>query len=314
MRSRRAFTLIELLVVIAVIGILVAMLLPAVQKVREAANRTTCRNNLKQIGLALHSYHDRNRQLPPGYYDLAAWPANASVASPAPNDMGPGWGWATFILPDVEQDNLYRLVGGSITTVGVGSSAAPIPTARGTFVNVYSCPSDKLLRTFSVTDGGSNTWTVAQGSYVACNGNDGVDDLTTPPHTGVFVRATTGFRFADISDGLSTTFLVGERCTTMSDSSWTGAITNAQVVAQRVLPLGSQTSGASAMVLGHCGPHLPNDGIVTDADAMSSAHPGGVNFLFGDGSVQSISNNITMTVYDNLATRSGGEVVDGSAY
>jgi prepilin-type processing-associated H-X9-DG protein len=287
--------LIELLVVIAIIAILIGLLLPAVQKVREAAARIQCRNNLKQIGLALHNYHGQMEQLPPGYTDAGSWP------NP---DVGPGWGWAAQILPYVEQDNLYRQID---FTRGVGDPVNAGPRAQ--FLKVFWCPSDRRLGTFTVTDG-VNTYVVAQGSYVACNGNDGVDDMTTPPHTGVFVRGN-ALRFADITDGLSNTFFVGERCTTMSLSTWTGAITNAQVPSVRAP---GSFSGPSALVLGHCGPHLPNDRIVTDADAMSSAHTGGVNFLFGDGSVQTINNGISQVVYDALATRAGGEPVDGSGY
>ena len=106
-------------------------------------------------------------------------------------------------------------------------------------------------------------------------------------------------------------FFVGERCTTMSLAAWAGVPPGSQVPSVRAA---GDFSGGSALVLGHCGPHLPNDGIVTDADAMSSAHAGGVQFLLGDGSVRLITNAIGQTVYDALATRSGGEVIDGGAY
>lgn len=292
MRSpRRAFTLIELLVVIAIIGVLMGLLLPAVQKVREAASRVRCQNNLKQIGLALHGYHDRMSRFPPGYACSTPWPNN---------DSGTGWGWAAYILPDIEQDALFRQLNFKVNCSDP-TMAGPVRTS----VRVFTCPSDVSPGT--VTVGASQ---LGWASYVACNGNDGVDDNGTPPHTGVFVSGS-AFSISDIIDGTSNTLLVGERSTTMSLATWVGAVPGAAVPSVRAP---GNFSGSSALVLGHCGPHLPNDAIVTDADAMSSAHTGGVQFLFGDGSVHMISNAIPQSVYDALATRAGGEVVDGSQY
>ena len=294
--GRRAFTLIELLVVIAIIAVLIGLLLPAVQKVREAAALLSCKNNLKQIGLALHNYHDTRGAFPVGYYDPTPWPQL---------DTGPGWGWAAYILPNLEQDNVFRQLNFKLD-VGDPANAA----ARATVVKSFVCPSDtrQMGNVFTIDDGGANKWTLALASYVACNGNDGVDDFTTPPHTGAFLRATTGFRVADISDGMSNTLFVGDRTSLLSYSTWSGGPTGGQ----NPFLLAPGNFGAEVtLLLCHAGETGPNSPGVFDADSTSSPHRQGVPFLLGDGSVRFITNGVDINTWMALATRAGGEVIPG---
>ena len=138
--GRHAFTLIELLVVIAIIAVLIGLQEPAVKKVREAAARAQCANNLKQIGLALHSYHDSYKRFPPGYVDR-----NTNPASTPDNDLGPGWGWASFLLPYLEQGNVYNQINFS-QGIGTGSNTAVSQLS----LKVFLCPSDAYPQNFTV--------------------------------------------------------------------------------------------------------------------------------------------------------------------
>lgn len=299
-QRRIAFTMIELLVVIAIFAVLIAMLIPAVQKVREMANRTICLNNLRQIGIALTGHHDVASTLPPGYYD------DANEGQP---DQGPGWGWASFILYGLDQVPLKKKVN---VNIPVGSSDAVITQVRGTFLEIFSCPSDPtFISTFSVSDGGGQNWTMAHSSYVACNGNERVDDFTIAEHSGAFVRNRQGFRLTEIKDGLSTTLFVGERSVTTSVAAWTGVIPGARVPSVKSP---GTFSGGAALVLGQCAPYLPNAAGVTDASAMSSGHSQSVNFLFGDNSVRTLRSSISVQVYSALATRAGRDPVDTSEF
>jgi len=296
-RHRLGFTLIELLVVIAIIAILVALLLPAVQSAREAARMTQCRNNLKQIGLALHNYYDRMKRFPPGY--VSALDING-------NDTGMGWGWASFLLDDIEQMNLRHNITFTKQIADTGNLSS-----RTTSLPAYVCPSDKFFETFTISvDANGNPLPtpviVAHGNYIAVNGNNGVTG-NQATNDGSFLE-NQAFRIADITDGLSNTFFIAERCSNMSNTTWVGAVTGAGTVDARD-PSTAAIEGSAALVMGHCGPHAPNNPNVTDADALASMHPMGVLFLFGDGSVHYINSLIDLSVYDALASRSGGEYV-----
>ncbi len=297
--KRRAFTLIELLVVIAIIAILIGLLLPAVQKVREAAARLKCKNNLKQIGLALHNYHDQNSGFPPGYQ---------TNVDPADNsDTGMGWGWGAYLLDYIEQGNLKLSIHFD-KQISDGLNLTP----RTTKVNIYICPSEVKTDLLTVVDSGGGTiCTVARGSYTAMNGVLGVSSDAFD-NNGAFLR-NQSMQVAHITDGLSNTLFIGERCTSMSGTTWTGAVTNAAVPAQRYPAKADQLSNAeasSALVMSHGSrDHLPNNPLVFDADATASFHTAGVNFLLGDGSVRSINSNINGGVYEALLTRAGSEVI-----
>jgi prepilin-type N-terminal cleavage/methylation domain-containing protein/prepilin-type processing-associated H-X9-DG protein len=291
---RRAFTLIELLVVIAIIAVLIGLLLPAVQKVRESAARLKCKNNLKQIGLALHNYHGVYLSFPPGYTSAIA--ADGS-------DLGPGWGWATYLLPYLEQDNLYQQINLAADIGAAGNAATRVRSLA-----VFRCPSDNAPETFTATN---TKVQVAFGNYV---GMFGTPEITDNPSAGngVLFR-NSKIRFADIIDGTSTTLAVGERSSYLALSTWTGAVTGALV--PPVMPSALGPEGAPVLCLGHTGDaaegHTPNNPS-NHVDDFFSRHMQGVNFLFADGSVRNINNTIKGAIWEALGTRAGGEAIDDS--
>ena len=303
MRSSRriGFTLIELLVVIAIIAILIALLVPAVQKVRAASARVQCTNNLKQIGLAFHGYHDATKWFPPGFSSQAA-----AVDGPS---TGPGWGWGAYLLPYLEQGSLYNQIDFTKDITNAANAQA-----RVTSLNVFRCPSDNPPGlTFTVKDiAGTPLCDLAFGNYV---GMAGVYEVTAYPDTsngapGVLLR-NSKLKLTGILDGSSNTLFVGERASKQSpQTTWVGAATNASIPQTNNPLLGLE--GPGVLVLTNSGTiaegRVPNNPLEHVEDT-NSPHPGGVNWLFGDGTVRSITNSISPTTWIALTTRSGGESV-----
>ncbi len=324
-QSRRGFTLIELLVVIAIIAVLIALLLPAVQSAREAARRSQCVNNLKQMGFALHNYHDAVLGFPPGY--LAA-----SKFIDGETDTSPGWSWASMILPQLDQSPLYSSI-----NVYLPIQAAANVTSVQTSLAVFLCPSDQIPgRTFAVTDGFGNTVaTVAPSSYADCTGNDAADVAlglnNDGSGNGLFYR-NSAIRIAAIVDGTSQTVMLMERAWADSEGTWTGAIAGGYILRGPLNPCpGSAVATylAPCLVQVHC--HMINSNSDSDSglDDPSSFHPGGANILFGDGSVhyiRSITNDLGVNpdgstrytpssiIFQSLGTRTGGEVISSDSF
>lgn len=291
-------TLIELLVAIAIIGVLIGMLLPAVQKVREIANRTSCTNNLKQIGLALQSYHETAGSFPPGY---------VSGVDSSGNDTGPGWGWAAFILPQMEQEATYKAIAFDQPI------EAPVNSgARLTLMKSFLCPADVVRPAWSAVKhdlAGNPVATicdVASANFIAVFG-------TTEPGVdgdGVFFR-NSKIAIRDITDGTSRTIIVGERSHKLCDATWVGAVTNANLFPPPGSPAPPVVDNSSGMILGHTGDGNGPGASGSFVNQFYSRHGQGVNFLFGDGHVEFLNAAMDYRVYKALSTRAGSEQVGG---
>ena len=307
------FTLVELLVVIAIIGVLVALLLPAVQAARESARRLNCQNNLKQFGVALLSHHDATRHFPAGYQSNVPYQDGAT-------DTTPGWGWATFILPYIEEESLFRLINLQLP-VEHSQNAKAIQT----MVSIYVCPSDfgagGEFAPFTVSDASGNAIaTAAPSSYSACVGGD---ESASADSTGlgIFYR-NSRTRIAEITDGTSKTILVGEHAWSNANGIWAGAIQNGVCVRGPLNicpPTGATSYPAPVLVQSHS--HLNNAATDPDGglDDFSSRHVGGANFVFADGAVHFVADipgdqaDGTYTpeglVFQAAGTRSNGELL-----
>lgn len=298
--SRRAFTIVELLVVIAVTGLLLALLLPAVQSAREAARRLMCRNNLKQIGVAMHNYHDTHRTLPPGQFGCC-------------------WGtWVVSLLPHIEQTALFeeydhRGMYDASTTVFRYDGLRNLPVTRQR-LPFFTCPSDVHAKMNSA---------ITKHNYAVNFGNTGIEQQNLPDgvkfHGAPFVYNVKSVpartaRFSDLVDGLSTTALASEVLQGQSQDArgltWWGDASTYTAYH------GPNTDEPDSIYNNQfCQPHPQNPPcVVATAEfpkmfAARSRHSGGVNTLLSDGSARFVSDSVDLETWRSLSTARGSEVL-----
>ncbi len=314
-RLARAFTLVELLVVIAIIGVLVALLLPAVQAAREAARRTQCVNNLKQIGVGFHNYHDTFGVLPPAYVIQPGGGGVHGPPDPETRDAGPGWAWGALLLPFLEQSPLHAAFDFNLPCWHA-DNASPARTQ----LSVFLCPSATgTNRPVDIRDGDGQTLaTFGRSTYVLNAGRAAPWDFDVDSYQGIAdgpLYRNSPTRFADVVDGLSNTVFAGEHHPLVSDKTWVGVVPGAEVCPTPQFAF-SYCEPAGTLVNVHSGPaasegyviHPPNNPLA-HVDAMYAQHPGGCNVLLGDGSVRFVSETINQLTWAALATRAGGEVI-----
>ncbi len=298
-RRRRAFTLIELLVVISIIAILMALLLPAVQQAREAARRTTCRNNLKQIGLALYNYESAFSTFPCGstsIIDYGVWSAN-----PAQYHLH---SWASLILPQLDQANLYNQVNYNVSALDALNT-----TAASQKIAVYRCPS------YVGQDYSQEPLYVALSpkyairNYVAI-GSTTVGNLWLKPDGVIYALSKT--RVADITDGTSSTVFVAET-REPNAAVWIDGGT-ASLTSRRYDDANAPSYAAPDIAINYTPYYFAAGQGIDCYWAASSQHTGGAHHLFGDGGVRFLSQYMNAAVYDALVTRAGGETYATDAY
>ena len=345
-KSRIGFTLIELLVVIAIIAVLIALLLPAVQQAREAARRTQCKNNLKQLGLALHNYHDITvNTFPPGYL--------------ATNQAGnlSGWGWMTMVLPQIDQAPLFNTLGQSTPNFSTGlfqlTTTAQTPQTISNNIPAFRCPSDVGSQVVGVTllnnvaptvvpatfgrstyvgvVGTDPAWvnaatggaTVGVGTAASGGGAIGLyaapsfgGGLTAYSATAALYGGTFGANsnrgFRDMTDGTSNSIVVGERYTPQASSGAQAVIGDATWVGATNSGTATGSGLGQAMVLGEA--TIPINWNFTSSTprplttGFGSMHTGGCHFLMGDGAVRFLSQNLDQNTFRQLSRVADGSV------
>ncbi|MBN9120163.1 MAG: DUF1559 domain-containing protein [Planctomycetes bacterium] len=318
---RRGFTLIELLVVIAIIAILIGLLLPAVQKVRDAAARMSCQNKLKQLALALHNYHDANGKLPPGSQATVypkPNPSNAGVLSS-------GTSWIVMILPQIEQDNIYRMYDftqahNTTTNAAVGMNLVPtLYCPSGPDPKKYTDPNSPTTGNYTThyygvmgPAGATNptTNTIGSATYNYTVGSPGTNGaysghgmltsyVENSPNT---VRQNRQVKFTDVNDGLTNTLMLGEISINMPPS-YTGTHY------YRTFIRGDNGGcGTTKNVTNPINSTVYNGSSNFNDVSFYSNHSGGANFALGDGSVRFINQNIDISIYKAAASIDSGEL------
>ena len=291
MKSKQGFTLVELLVVIAIIGILVGMLLPAVQQVREAARRTSCANNNRQIGLAVLNYESSFGAFPPGW----------STYDPSEPQGEPGWGWSAHILQFIDADNLHSQLDLDIAIedpIHEHQIAAVIPS--------FLCPSEieadqvnldehvehgsHLVFVSPQDDHEHGELLVGRSNYSGVFGNTEIED--SPANGNGCFFANSKIRMRDITDGTSNTMMIGERRNDLGTISWVGMVPDVDEPFARIVGTAD---------------HAPNDEHGHFED-FRSYHPQGINVTMTDGSTHFVRDNISEAVFQALGSRAGGEI------
>ncbi len=284
MKNRLGFTLVELLVVIAIIGILVGILLPAVQNVREAARRSTCSNNSRQLGMAVLNYETSQTSFPPG------WTTNDSANALAE----PGWGWSAQILKHVEAGNLADLIDFDLAIDDLANAAAIVNV-----VDVFMCPSeiaDDIVNLGDHVEHGAHKrrqhshgdLSVSHSNYSGVFGNFEIADNPLKGNGVFYANSKTAMR--DIRDGSSNTIMIGERTNEHGAVSWVGMVPEADESFARIV--------ATTEFAPNRDEHFEN---------FRSYHPGGINVTMADGSTHFVNESIGLEIFRGLGTRAGGE-------
>jgi len=333
--KRRGFTLVELLVVIAIIGILVALLLPAIQAAREAARRTQCGNNLKQIGVAMHNYHDTFNTLPMGYTNDYGWAQNqlgqnyAHHISPPPTDENSvrryyaSWSWTAYIAPFMELSAQHQTLNVTGTWAAQSLLSAEPRNVITTPVPALRCPSDTgkdphNSGEYRPKDTNGTSLYVATANYAGvCDDNSANIDNRQNNCSGVLF-VDSDIKFRDVTDGTSSVLMVGERCRYRTHARCgvqqdCGAATLFVIGASNQL---SHDNRSNTGAVGSAARGINWDSTVAECDnlwnaksSFHSLHPGGAQFVLVDASTHFISQDADLTTFRRLAHRSDGNPV-----